>query len=590
MSTIPRPEYPRPQFFRESSWINLNGSAWSYEFDFGQSGVARGLCGSKGFSKPINVPFCPESKLSGVGYTDFIPAMFYHRKLAIPAEWRGKRILLNFGAVDYECEGFINGVSVGCHRGGSSSFSFDLTGHVTAGGEYDFVLYVKDDVRSGVQASGKQSVNYASNGCHYTRVTGIWQTVWLEAVAPNGLKRCRVTPDWDNGAFSFTPEYWSSPAGCRLRIAVNAGGDNAAYGEFSAASGATHVLPLNIRRAWSPEDPFIYDIIFELLDAESRVIDRVVSYAGLRKIEVVGNRVFLNGVELFQRLVLDQGFYPDGIWTAPSDEALKRDIMLSQAAGFNGARLHQKVFEERFHYWADKLGYLTWGETPSWGAAFLGVGGAGALSRENYWHGAYNFSNEWREIILRDVNHPSIIVWTPANETATGADLVGYRHIMSELYMLTKALDPTRPVNDTSGYYHVKSDLWTVHLYTGSAAELEAQLCPEGAEVYSRPEECGYCGQPYLLDEFGGFGYAPPERKLYSERSWSYYGFERMDEVLARISEQVDVVIKHGLAGYCYTQLTDVEQEENGIYNYDRSEKFPMDKVREIFLRRPETR
>lgn len=590
MSTIPRPEYPRPQFFRESSWINLNGSAWSYEFDFGQSGVARGLCGSKGFSKPINVPFCPESKLSGVGYTDFIPAMFYHRKLAIPAEWRGKRILLNFGAVDYECEGFINGVSVGCHRGGSSSFSFDLTGHVTAGGEYDFVLYVKDDVRSGVQASGKQSVNYASNGCHYTRVTGIWQTVWLEAVAPNGLKRCRVTPDWDNSAFSFTPEYWSSPAGCRLRIAVNAGGDNAAYGEFSAASGATHVLPLNIRRAWSPEDPFIYDIIFELLDAESRVIDRVVSYAGLRKIEVVGNRVFLNGVELFQRLVLDQGFYPDGIWTAPSDEALKRDIMLSQAAGFNGARLHQKVFEERFHYWADKLGYLTWGETPSWGAAFLGVGGAGALSRENYWHGAYNFSNEWREIILRDVNHPSIIVWTPANETATGADLAGYRHIMSELYMLTKALDPTRPVNDTSGYYHVKSDLWTVHLYTGSAAELEAQLCPEGAEVYSRPEECGYCGQPYLLDEFGGFGYAPPERKLYSERSWSYYGFERMDEVLARISEQVDVVIKHGLAGYCYTQLTDVEQEENGIYNYDRSEKFPMDKVREIFLRRPETR
>ena len=586
MSTIPRPEYPRPQFFRDS-WLNLNGSEWSYEFDFGQSGVARGLCASKGFSKSINVPFCPESELSGVGYTDFIPAMFYHRKLAIPEEWGGKRVLLNFGAVDYECEGFINGASVGCHRGGSSSFSFDLTNYVAAGNEYDFVLRVKDDVRSGIQASGKQSVNYASSGCHYTRVTGIWQTVWLEAVALTGLKRCRITPDWDNGAFTFTPEYWADPCDCRLRIQTDAEGKQAACGEFKAASGVSHVLPVSIRRDWSPDDPFLYDIILELLDADNNVIGRVSSYAGLRKIEVSGKRVFLNGVELFQRLVLDQGFYPDGIWTAPSDEALKRDIMLSQAAGFNGARLHQKVFEERFHYWADKLGYLTWGETPSWGAAFLGVGGTGALSRENYWQGAYNFSNEWREIVLRDVNHPSIIVWTPANETATGANLADYRHIMRELYMLTKDLDPTRPVNDTSGYYHVKSDLWTVHLYTGSAAELETQLCPAGAEVYSRPEDYGYCGQPYLLDEFGGFGYVPPERKLYSERSWSYYGFERMEEVLTKISEQVDIVIKHGLAGYCYTQLTDVEQEENGIYNYDRSEKFPMDKIREIFLRRP---
>lgn len=587
MSTVPRPEYPRPQFFR-SSWLNLNGSEWSYEFDFSQSGCARGLCASKGFPRPINVPFCPESRLSGVGYTDFIPAMFYHRKLAIPAEWSGRRIILNFGAVDYECEGFINGVSVGWHRGGSSSFSFDLTDYVAAGGEYDFVLHVKDDVRSGVQASGKQSVNYASSGCHYTRVTGIWQTVWLEAVALNGLKRCRIIPDWDNGALAFAMEYWASPAGCRLRVTVKAGDEIAAQGDYAAAAGATYVLPLKIRRSWSPEDPFLYDITFELIDADNCTVDQVSSYAGLRKIEIIGHRVFLNGVELFQRLVLDQGFYSDGIWTAPSDEALKRDIMLAQAAGFNGARLHQKVFEERFHYWADKLGYLTWGETPSWGAAFLGVGGNGALSQEHYWQGAYNFTNEWREIVLRDVNHPSIIVWTPANETSPGQNLSDYRHIMRELYMLTKALDPTRPVNDASGYYHVKSDLWTVHLYTGTAAELEAQLCPDGAAVHSRPEEFGYCGQPYLLDEFGGFGYVPPERKLYSTRSWSYYGFEHMDEVLAKISEQVDVVIRHGLAGYCYTQLTDVEQEENGIYNYDRSEKFPMDKVREIFLRRPE--
>ena len=264
MSTIPRPEYPRPQFFRDS-WLNLNGSEWSYEFDFGQSGVARGLCASKGFSKSINVPFCPESELSGVGYTDFIPAMFYHRKLAIPEEWGGKRVLLNFGAVDYECEGFINGASVGCHRGGSSSFSFDLTNYVAAGNEYDFVLRVKDDVRSGIQASGKQSVNYASSGCHYTRVTGIWQTVWLEAVALTGLKRCRITPDWDNGAFTFTPEYWADPCDCRLRIQTDAEGKQAACGEFKAASGVSHVLPVSIRRDWSPDDPFLYDIILSII-------------------------------------------------------------------------------------------------------------------------------------------------------------------------------------------------------------------------------------------------------------------------------------------------------------------------------------
>jgi beta-galactosidase/beta-glucuronidase len=364
--SIPRPEHPKPQFER-GDWINLNGT-WTFCFDFGKSGLERGLVGSRGFQESINVPFCPESRLSGVEHKDFIEMLWYHRKLEIPAAWKGRRVLLHFGGVDWECEAFIDGRPAGTHWGGTASFCFDVTPLVKPGAAHDLVLLVRDDTRSGRQPGGKQSPEYGfkRKRCHYTRTTGIWSTVWMEAVHPHGLREVHIVPDFDAGRFSFIPRFRGLEEGLQFKATVLDGGKTLAEKTRRAGDGLSLEIALPSPKAWSPESPFLYDLEFRVLDGSGRVLDLVKSYAGLRKVHIEGNRILLNNKPLYQRLVLDQGFYPDGIWTAPSDADLKKDIELSMAAGFNGARLHQKVFEERFHYWADRLGYLTWGETASW--------------------------------------------------------------------------------------------------------------------------------------------------------------------------------------------------------------------------------
>lgn len=309
----------------------------------------------------------------------------------------------------------------------------------------------------------------------------------------------------------------------------------------------------------------------------------------MRKIHVKGNQIFLNNQPIFLRMVLDQGYYPEGVWTAPSDEALVQDIKLSMAAGFNAARLHQKVFEERFHYHADRLGYLTWGESACWG---LGWTNQRWYTVDRY-AGVYNFLREWREIVDRDANHPSIIAWTPLNETARPIDLDFYRGVMTEVYDLTKQVDPTRPVNDSSGYQHVKTDLWTVHLYRKNVEELKAAISPaDGGVWHTSPDlEVPYAGQPYLNDEFGGFMYIPPERSKFADNTWGYHKLDLKspEELCAKIAEQVDYMLAMpNLSGYCYTQLTDVEQEQNGLYNYDRTAKVPEGMLKKIFGKTPE--
>lgn len=588
MEPIPRKEYPRPQFEREE-WINLNGE-WSCEFDFGNSGIEQEWNKSKGFSRKIIVPFCPESRLSGIGWKDFIPAMFYHRTLEIPEKWDGKRILIHFGAVDYECEGFINGESVGTHVGGTVSFEFDLTKFVSAGKTYDFVLRVRDDLRSGLQPHGKQSPRLHSYGCLYTRTTGIWQTVWLEAVAKQGLKSCHILPLLDSGAFRFDPEFYQEDTDCTLKIRVFSE-TMSVEAECPAETGATLTLKLPQIRPWSPEDPFLYDVEYTLQNRKGEILDRVRGYAGLRKIHIEHGQVYLNNKVLFQRLVLDQGFYEDGIWTAPSDEALRRDIELSMKAGFNGARLHQKVFEERFHYWADKLGYLTWGESSSWGCAcFSSIPPAAEL----FWNSGFNFLQEWKEIVKRDRNHPSIITWTPANESCTSNSYNHrYRQFIAALYDTTKELDPTRPVNDCSGYTHVKTDLWTVHDYMYDGKILRNSLMPpEGKVKVCQPEQSvPYSGQPYNIDEYGGVRYIPEGRTPWQRNSWGYNKQEirSPEEFCAKLRELTDAILSvPGMTGYCYTQLTDVEQEQNGVYNYDRTPKVPVESLYAIFSRNPE--
>ena len=578
--SMPRPEYPRPQFVRED-WVNLNGT-WSYEFDFSRSGMDRRLFESEGFEGSITVPFAPQSELSGVGFKDFIPEMWYHRTLSVPDGWAGKRIILHFGAVDYIASIYIDGKIAGRHWGGSSSFDVDITRLVNPGQEHDLVVRVEDDERSGQYAKGKQCGRYDTFGCEYTRTTGIWQTVWMEPVPMTGLKDAYIVPDLDQSRFMVEPSYYGLEAGQQLRVKILDGDKVVSQKTVPASSQSSVDLPVKKVKTWSPESPFLYNVELEVLSADGTVTDKVLSYAGMRKVHIVGNRIFLNNEPVYLRLVLDQGFYPDGVWTAPSDEALKHDIELSMAAGFNGARLHQKVFEPRFHYWADKLGYLTWGESASWGANI------------NNPLSARNFLTEWEETVVRDRNHPSIIMWTPFNETwEHPEDREAAREacrMVSDVYELTKNLD-YRPCHDVSGNYHVVTDVFSVHQYMQNPDDLKAWLAPVDGHVRQADlehREVEYDGQPYLVDEYGGIKWVDGQE--YSEISWGYGDAPKtLEEFYERLEALTDVILGYGhICGYCYTQLTDVEQEQNGIYNYDRTPKFDMEKIRAVFSKVPE--
>lgn len=597
---IPRAEYPRPQFER-NAWINLNGE-WTYSFDFGGSGLEREWFKSTGFDQKIIVPFCPESKLSGVEYKDFINHMWYHRTISIPQDWANKQVLLNFGAVYYKSEIYIDGVFAARHFGGTSSFQVDITPYVKAGQTHNLVVYVESDVRSTHQPSGKQNLQFASYGCNYTRTTGIWQTVWMEAVHPEGLQSVQMIPDIDQQQLIILPRFYKELGG-KLEVTLKDNGKVVSKETVAANSLSTVILPVKKMKTWSPENPFLYDVELRVIDKAGNVVDEVKSYAGMRKVHIEGKKIYLNNQPYYQRLVLDQGFYPDGIWTAPSDEALKKDIQLSMEAGFNGARLHQKVFEERFYYWADKLGYLTWGEASSWGMDCNDI------------ETARNFITEWTEIVERDRNHPSILIWTPTNEEFW-PDRVQYPRLMQDLYKLTKAIDPTRPFHGTSGGSHIATDIWTVHNYEQDPAKLKDLLYNDGKlmeapkwEIQLMPKNIGFNGlkytdqytfpqykhdMPYLIDEFGGIKWNPSQQMESAQNtSWGYgEPPHSLEEFYARLEGLVNTVLSLSdhVWGYCYTQLTDVEQEQNGIYYYDRTPKFDMKRIHAIFSKNPETK
>ncbi len=576
---VPRSEYPRPQLER-SDWKNLNGE-WSYTFDFGKSGKDRGLQNSKGFDDKITVPFCPESKLSGVEHKDFIPAMWYHRKISIPEAWMDRDIMLNFGGVDYFCAVYVDGELAGRHWGGTSSFGIDITHFVNDGKEHDLVIRVEDDTRKGTQMGGKQSISYHSSGCNYTRTTGIWQTVWMEPIDRHGVESVYVVPDLDNSTFIVEPKMRHLAEGATVEVTVKDGSKIVSKTRKPVAANMKLDLPVKNPKTWSPESPFLYDIDIITRDASGKEVDKVQSYAGMRKVHWADNIFYLNNEPYFLRLVLDQGFYPDGIWTAPSDDDLRRDIEMSMAAGFNGARLHQKVFEERFHYWADKLGYLTWGETSSWGAIVNNI------------ETARNFLPEWTEIVVRDRNHPSIVAWTPFNETwerpAESDAAMQHDRLITDAYNLTKKLD-YRPINDSSGHYHVITDLWTVHNYDQNPEtfaqyfEIKDGKYPQ----FDASREVTYGGQPFFIDEYGGIKWI--DGAQFANNSWGYgEGPKTLEEFYTRLENLTDVILAVPyMSGYCYTQLTDVEQEQNGIYNYDRSKKFDMDRINKIFSKVPD--
>lgn len=563
MVQIPRKEYPRPQFEREN-WLNLNGE-WAFEIDNGRSGEARGLCKEGApLTGRILVPFCPESELSGVGHKDFMYGVWYKRSVLLTEEQLTEKAVLHFGAVDYHCKVYVNGVLAGEHKGGYVSFSFDVTALLRAG-ENEITVYAEDDTRDRLIPSGKQSHEYHSFGCFYTRTTGIWQTVWLEFLPAVHIERVKYYPNIHDGSVTVTAEFAGSGS---FSAQISFGGVEMGIYEAENAEGIlTFTVELKEKHLWEVGHGNLYDVQFTFGN------DVVQSYFGLREVRLVGHKFLINGKSVFQRLVLDQGFYPDGIYTAPSDEALENDIKLSLAVGFNGARLHEKIFEERFLYHADRLGYIVWGEFPNWGLD------------HSYADSIYGVLPEWTEELERDFNHPAIVGWCPFNETWDQNGRKQFDDALALVYKITKSLDPTRPCIDTSGNYHTATDIFCVHDYEQNPAifkEHYDKLMSAGTLFDNHSSRQTYRGEACFVSEYGGIAWNQ------DASGWGYGNGPKTEaEFIERFRGLTDALLDNcEMFGLCYTQLTDVEQEQNGLYTYGRKPKFDPEIFRRILSRK----
>ena len=568
---IPRSEYPRPQFVRES-YINLNGE-WDFEFDFGNSGKARKMFAEGAeYTKKIVVPFCPESELSGINYKDFMHSVWYRRSVDL-VKGEG-RTLLHFEACDFETTVWVNGVEFPKHVGGYTGFVIDITKAVKDGAN-TIVVNAVDLMIKGVQPRGKQSEEFYSHGCDYTRTTGIWQTVWIEQVADTYISNSKIRTADLSGIINCDITVAGDINGTEIQLTAYYGGVEVGTAVADVMCNTVNVsMALNEAHLWEVGNGRLYDLTYELVK-DGEVIDTAKGYFGLRTVSLKDNCMCINGKKVFQRLVLDQGFYPDGIYTAPTDEALVKDIELSLACGFNGARLHQKVFEQRFLYHADRMGYIVWGEAGNWGLDHTDVG---ALAR---------FIPEWLEEIDRDYSHPAIVGWCPFNETWDRDGRQQDNSVLAGIYLVTKAADNTRPCIDTSGNYHVMTDVYDIHEYEPDPAKLRAMMettdLAAGVVHEPHPHRQSYGGQPYFVSEYGGVWWAPGE-----ENGWGYGTNPKTeDEAVERICGQTKAILEcKDCCAYCYTQLTNIEQEQNGVYYYDRSPKFTpenYEKIRQAF-------
>lgn len=562
--TIPRSEHPDPQFQRKD-WLNLNGE-WDFEFDFGNSGLRAGVLEKDEWSRKINVPFCPESKLSGIEYTDFIAAVWYRKSVTVTEAQLEGRVLIHFGAVDYETYLYVNGEEAGYHKGGYTSFTFDITEFLTAG-ENVIAVNARDDVRDPLVPRGKQSELYNSHGCDYTRTTGIWQTVWLEFVPKAYVKSFKLFPDTVNATLGVSAVVEGEGA-----FKAEAFYDGRLVGSFekTAAGFVSGDIKLSETHLWEVGCGRLYDLRITFGD------DEISSYFGLRDIRIDGYKVLINGKSVFQRLVLDQGFYADGIYTAPSDEALEKDIRLSLAVGFNGARLHQKVFEPRFLYHCDRLGYIVWGEFGNWGLDYSRDGALEAMLPQ------------WCESVARDFNHPAIVGWCPFNETWDRDGRKQNDELLRIVYRVTKQLDETRPCIDTSGNFHVETDIFDVHDYEQKVEIFKGnydRLMTEGVLFEHFPDRQEYDGKkPAFVSEYGGIQWSLGSRG----DAWGYGNAPKSEqEFIDRYKGLTDALLDNErMFGFCYTQLYDIEQEQNGLYYYDRSPKFDPEIFRRINSRK----
>ena len=575
MNSIPRCEHPRPDRHRDA-WINLNGE-WDFEIDNAKVGIHKKFQERDSLDGKITVPFSPESVLSGVGNTDFMNAVWYRRNIEIPKEWSGKRVILHIDACDYKTTVFVNGKRAGTsHKGGYISFEYDITNKL--GNENNYItVYAEDDIRSGKQFSGKQSVRFASSGCFYTRTTGIWQTVWLEAVEQAYVASYKAYPNINDPSVILEVKTVGAKVGDRLRVKATYKGKPMGEAEAVINSASEFIkIDLAEKHLWECGKGRLYNLSFELTSGDKT--DRVDGYFGLREVKLTKESgLQINGKTVFGRFVLDQGFYPDGIITAPSDEALKFDIEASMSCGFNGARLHQKVFEPRFLYHADTHGYMVWAEAGNWG-----------FDHTEFANLEF-FLTEWLEEVERDFSHPSVIGWCPFNETWDQNGKRQCNALIDMVYDVTKALDNTRPVIADSGSFPTtRTDVHDVHDYEQDPDTFRSNYSRIDEGIINDQLARNYAKRqvykkelPVFVSEYGGIKWVMAE----DATAWGYgKSVTTEDEFFDRLEGLTDALLENPhVFAYCYTQLTDVEQEQNGLLTYDRRFKFAPEKYARIF-------
>jgi beta-galactosidase/beta-glucuronidase len=550
--SLPRPDYPRPRFVRDA-WLNLNGT-WEFAFDPDE----RELFAAPRFDREIVVPFAPEWPLSGIGDRGCHTVVWYRRAFDVPGDWHDHRVWLRFGAVDYACQVWVNDVLIDTHEGGHTPFGYDITKALRADRNV-LVVRAVDSWKDVTQPRGKQTFQPQPFGIFYTRTTGIWQTVWIEPV-----------PD------PHIVDVHASSEGSRVRFDVELSADAeveiAVAGRVLSGAGrsATVEVTLDDAPRWSPTHP-------DLVDVDVRcATDRVRTYVGLRDIRVEGTRVYLDDEPLAQQLVLDQGYWPDGGLTAPTDEGFETDVSWVKELGFDGVRKHQKVEDPRWLYHCDRSGVLVWSE----------MANAYAFTAES----TRRLVTEWQAAVRRDRSHPCIVTWVPLNESwGVGEIRTDKRQqaFARSLYHLTKSLDDTRPVVDNDGWEHTDdTDLLTIHDYAPTAEELArtwADGVPNGLARSPLAEGATYRGQPVLVTEYGGIAHVP-EGDEAPDGSWGYGDTEASAETfIERYRALTEALSREDrLAGWCYTQLTDVEQETNGLLTFDRRPKVDPQKIADI--------
>lgn len=583
--------YPRPQL-RRDSWTDLTGP-WEFAYDDDDVGLRERWCErTDPFERTIQVPYPPESKRSGVGDITQHPVVWYRRTFRTADVAMGPRLLLHFGAVDYEAHVWLNGKLVAVHQGGHTPFTANLSNALGAD-DTDQVIVVRaeDSPTDLTQPRGKQFWEDRPRSIWYHRTTGIWQPVWLEPVETDHITSVRWTPDLDRGMLGLDVSLDRAPTtSMRLRVKLSLRGDLVADESYAIQRQDTRravgIEPAvsNIGRwhlLWSPAHPNLIDAELTL-ESDGEVVDVVHSYAGLRSVAFSEGSFLLNGIPTYLRLVLNQGYWPESHLAAPDGEALRSDVERIKAMGFNGVRLHQKVEDPRFLYWCDRLGLMVWGEMAN----------------------AYSFSetaverlvSEWTEVLHRDYSHPCIVTWVPLNESWGVPNLPrdqAQRDYVRALYHLTKALDPTRPVIGNDGWEHFASDAWGIHDYATRGADIRERYGTPQALAHTlsatQPQHHAIAlearkrvGEPIILSECGGLNYDPDP----SAGRFGYGVVDSAEELLARYEELVGAILdSSGIAGFCYTQFSDTEQETNGLLNEDRSPKVDMAALRAINVR-----